>query len=188
MRQPTYVVYRTLSRERVVLEKINDWANDESTSADQLRDALKKLSDYFAGLPESTDNFFADQATIRDVVVGKDTPAIFVDHPIKFDAYAAFLANRLPWERERGLRALDLITAENIRSTLRLDDYLDDQGSTNDGNAYLRQWIWPFELGSDRENAYARWMTATPAAATSYLVCDEYLVRVPPVNATFATS
>jgi hypothetical protein len=176
--QPTVINIRAADRERSVLEAINRWVNHGTHTDDELRDAATKLAAFFATPSDPGECLVADAAVIHAVVLGKQ-PAVILSRPVQFSSYLAFIANELPWERTRALRAVDAISDANLQDAEQLSGYLHNLASPNDPRSMLQHlfgdsWGWQ---NPQVENASVRWLF-TPAA-TSYLVRDEYLARVP---------
>jgi hypothetical protein len=174
-RQPTYIYMRQLELERNILAGINYWATETHPSQDELRDALAKLTAHFDALPEPAESLLADRANIRNVILDQEPPIMFAFPPVDLEHYLAFLANRLPWERQRALRALDLITRANLCDTIVLENYLAGHADVQYASSWLREWIQ-----SERGNRPIpdRWTFTERAAATSYLAHFEYEDRV----------
>jgi ABC-type transport system involved in multi-copper enzyme maturation permease subunit len=176
--QPTVINIRAANRERSVLEAINRWVNHGTHTDDELRDAQTKLADFFAKPSDPGECLVADADVIHAVVLGRQ-PAVILTPPVQFTAYLTFIANELPWERTRALRAIDVITQENLHDAEQLSAYLNRAAAINDVHLTLQRWIgdsWS-QQNPQFEDASNRWLF-TPAA-TSYLVRDEYLARVP---------
>jgi hypothetical protein len=176
--QPTLISIRAANRERSVLEAINKWVNYGTHTDEELRDAATKLAAFFATPNDPGECLVADAAVIQAVVLGKQ-PADILSPPAQFSSYLAFIANELPWERTRALRAIDAITSANLKDAGQLSGYLHSIAVPNDPHSILRYWMgdsWSLQ-NPQIENASVRWLF-TPAA-TSYLVRDEYLARVP---------
>jgi hypothetical protein len=89
--------------------------------------------------------------------------------PIGLYNYFAYLANRLPWERERAVRALDRITLRNIENIGQFAKQVADSQLLAAGQ---KNWIKP------NFNIPEMWEIQEPAAATSYLAALEYKGRV----------
>lgn len=177
MNQPTAIVVRQLQSERQILAEIaKTMAADERTNAER-RAAIEKLQAFYQRNPVLDQTLVAELHAMRDVINGKEPPLILASKPIGNDSYVAFMANELPWERERAFLALDLITDQNRQNAQRLMISLSRSAGQAAGINELRQWFRP----SYRP---ALWLTQQPAAVTSYLVSMEYQLRVP-VNELF---
>jgi hypothetical protein len=166
--QPTVILNLQLKREQEILRRIGDWAASKERTNDERRTAIAKIQEYFATPPDMASALLADRRLIRRVIEGLDLPLM---------VNVAFLANRLPWERERALAALDIITDQNLWSAQQLTELLQGTRADEHGNAALRNWLRP---------AYERpeWMLQRPQTTTSYMASKEYVARVP-VNALF---
>lgn len=177
MNQPAAIVVRQLRSERQILAEIaKTMAAKDRTNAER-RTAIEKLQAFYQRNPVLDQTFVAELYAIRDVINGKEPPLILASKPIANDSYFAFTANELPWERERALLALDLITDQNRQNALDLKNALAQTAERNGGAQVLRAWYRPIWQP-------AMWLTQQPAAATSYLVSMEYQLRVP-VNELF---
>lgn len=177
MNQPAAIVVRQLISERQILAEIaKTMAAKDRTNAER-RTAIEKLQAFYQRNPILDQTFVAELYAIRDVINGKEPPLILASKPIGNDSYLAFTANELPWERERALLALDLITDQNRQNALDLKNALAQTAERNGGAQVLRAWYRPIWQP-------AMWLTQQPAAATSYLVSMEYQLRVP-VNELF---
>jgi len=171
--QPTIVFADQLFREQEVLRYVGTWAAEKARTKDELRDALAKLIKQFTSWPTPTGALLADHLQIRDVITGKDTPLVLAQSPIPTHSYLAYLANELPWERERALRALNRITLRNV---------YDVQHFINKVQNWQPRELAGNELRSRLRHRYSGlpelWEIREASAATSYLVSLEYRSRV----------
>jgi hypothetical protein len=150
--QPSVVFIDQLRTEREILGSIGNWAQQDGRTEPELRDALTQLDKHVATAGHSIDAdgpILADAALVREVITGNEPSLAQALEPKSLPIHLAYLANKLPWERERALRALDRITNYNLHSTRNLD------------------WNLPVES----------WVITLPQAATSYLARFEYLAR-----------
>ncbi len=170
--QPSIIFIYQLARERQILQWIGQWAGQKARTKDELRHALQKLTAHDASSPKPADALLADHQLVRDVLVGKDVPLILAQQPIPLRDYLAFLANQLPWERERALLALDRITLRNIQEVNEVTSHVGNQQPRELGASDVRRWLRP------RGGLPELWEIEEPAAATSYLASLEYKARV----------
>lgn len=172
---PTSVFICQLRAEQAILKSFAHWAQEDSRTDEQLRDALEKLQEYFRSDRLAVwDSLEVDQQLLRDVIEGKQWPLALTTTPMRPEVYLAYLANRLPWERQRALRSLDFITAQNADDAASLQDALDEVADLGH-NTKLRQWLRPSRYSSWLNP----WLVRQPTAATSYLMRYEYEARVP---------
>ena len=111
--QPAVILIRQLQREQIILRQIAGWALEKERTNEERRAALAKLQEYVRRPTDLGSAFLADARLIRDVITGKELPLVLSEKPVSTATYLAFLANELPWERERALAALDSITDQN---------------------------------------------------------------------------
>ncbi|MCC7475579.1 MAG: hypothetical protein IT425_09300 [Pirellulales bacterium] len=179
LEQPTTIALDRLRFERMILAQIANWAGQHDRTNEERRTALEKLQTQIRRQANFANSFFADRNAIRKVVNGDESPWVLAQERNASLAKLAFVANELPWERERALVALDLITAQNQQNALGLINAMCKamEKGTDRSSYALRQWFRPW----DRPEM---WLTQQPAAATSYLVSMEYQLRAP-VNYLF---
>lgn len=171
--QPTDVANGVLGVEMSFLERIVGWASRDSVPTEQLQEFLKDLQNYFADNPiDPKATFDTDASIVRRVLVGEIPPATLAAHPENQVIYLAFLANELPWERERALKALDQITLENQGEAAELARFIYGRQEQPFANQYLQRWIRNEGEGAEP------WTENLPSAATSYLAALEYKTRV----------
>lgn len=173
--QPSVVLIDQLRRERQILNGIGQLAFRDDVTNDQLRETIDQLESYFRSLYSPVGALLADLLIINDVLQGKTYPLALTKWANSNAAYLAFLANQLPWELERGERALNLITQQNIRDANELTGELLDQQPREFRTRQLRCWLRPDRIESDRS---PNWLIQQPASATSYLTRFEYQARV----------
>jgi hypothetical protein len=183
--QPSVVVISTLEAENGILHRIAEWSLEDGRTKEGLRDLLEKLTVQLHAPESPADALIADYLLIRNVVDGKDTPFILTppaantssppDVPtILPHLYLAYLANELPWERERAHIALERITRTNIGEIDQLTERLSSTNPQQVGIVTLRHYLRPWYDGLPEA-----WEVRNPAAVTSYLVSLEYKARVP---------
>ncbi|HJS07677.1 MAG TPA: hypothetical protein VJ809_08445, partial [Pirellulales bacterium] len=167
--QASAVFLNRLENEYFILTQIGSWAANEQRTKEELKAALDQLSVHFRESPSLPEAFIADHLIVRDVLVDKEPSLVLAQMSVSLLEHLAWLANRLPWEQERAVLALDEITHQNVRDADELVKAL----SPNQFNTSLRKWIrprysptWP-----------ATWMIAQPAAATSHFARMEYQAR-----------
>ncbi len=174
--QPSAIFVDQMKREQEILEQIGQWAFHDDRTEEQLRAALEALGEYFSAANLNPDEYLlADHLLVRDVLTGDAYPLALAEDPESKPAYLAFLANEMSWERERALRALDLITLQNIANVSKLVQSLATHELPEFGNWLVRRWMRPSWVGIDWPEM---WALQQPAAATSYLARFEYQARV----------
>jgi hypothetical protein len=205
--QPTAVHIQQLGVERDLLQKIGQWAARDDVTDDQLRDALNRLIEQYKPVPvdikevieaateglvtnwndvlarnlpkEAIDAFVADQLLMRQVILGKSEPIVFSEEDPDSRALALFsyLLNEIPWERERALRALDLMTLNNVLATHDVMNQLARPIDDKRGRPVQMQHLLPpYYYNSVGEV----WWPYSSPAATSYFLAMEYAARVSP--------
>jgi hypothetical protein len=167
--QPSTVFLNRLDNEYLVLEQIGSWAANEHRTKEELKAALDQLSVHFRDAPSLPEAFIADHLLVREVLVDKESSLVLAQTSVSLLEHLAWLANALPWERERALLALEEITRQNVRDAEELVKAL----SPNQFSTSLRKWIRP-RYSPDWT---ATWVLALPAAATSHFVRMEYQAR-----------
>ncbi len=177
MNQPAAITVRQLRFERQLLDGIASLMSVKEQAEAERRKAIEKLQAFYQRNPVLDQTFMAELIAMRNVINGQEPPLILASKPIGNDSYLAVTANELPWERERALLALDLITDQNRQNAQDLKNTLVQTAEHNGGAQVLRAWYRPTWQP-------AMWLTQQPAAATSYLVSMEYQLRVP-VNELF---
>ncbi len=136
------------------------------------------------------DALLADHAIILNVIDGKEPPFIVAANASTSTSpsnkkpqnvptmvpqmYLAYLANEIPWERDRARLALERITRSNLYDAQRLTDRLQNTVPWDRGSVALRELLRP-----TFSRLPERWEVFNPQAVTSYLVSFEYAARVP---------
>jgi hypothetical protein len=167
--QPSLAFIGQLNEQNKILQRVGVWASHESRTREDLAAAFDQLNAHFRVFPSIGGALIAEHLLVENVLTGKTTPSVPINKPKN---YLAYLANQLPWERERALLALNLITRENLSDSgnaYGAASYLDELGPYQ-----LRQWLRP----RYEHPRIDRWVIAQPAAATSYLLRLEYEARV----------
>ncbi len=177
MGQPTVICIHVLESGQKALKRIGAWAIAKDRTNEERRNAILQLQQLFRHQSSlGFGGFFEDERLIGDVISGKELPFVLSAKPVPISTYLAFLANRLPWERKRAFKALDLITKQNIHDGRELEAFIRSAVPRMNGFNTVQQWVRP--------TYQPAWVTEQPAAATSYLVRLEYEARVP-VNELF---
>lgn len=169
--QPTEIFICQLRWEQEILKQIGDWATEKERTNEERRAAIAKLQEQFRSRSELAGALEADQKLIRDVITGKELPFVLSEEPVPMATYLAFVGNELPWERERALKALEVITNQNLTNAFDLANFLSRTTTHDVGPNVLRRWLRP-------DYQPAAWMSEQPAAVTGYLVSLEYNARV----------
>lgn len=175
--QPATIFIRQLRREQEILQRIGQWAVSDKRTNDERREAIEKLQAFFSSRQPSLESaLWADRALIHRVITGKEPPLVLSEPPVSNAIYLAFLANELPWERERALAALDILTYQNVSeaSSLTLTSRLHKSDVSGLNSIHLRRWLQP---GLSQRGAFEGELRQ--AAETSYLLRFEYDARVP---------
>jgi hypothetical protein len=167
--QPSAVFGTRLVHEQFIFAQIKSWAENETRTNEELKAAIDQLTVHFRELPSLPETFIADHLIVRDVLLDKAPSLALALSPSSPLVHLAWLANRLPWEHERALLALDEITRHNVRDAEGLVQSL----SPNHFDTSLRKWIRSRYAPAGTET----WLLAKPAAATSHLARLEYLAR-----------
>ena len=117
--QPTSVAYRVLSVERGFLARVVAWAENSAVPAADVQELLTQLQQYFRVAPiDPVAPFFADDRIVREVLLGTTPPLILAEEKVDYAKYLAFLANELPWERERcSWHSIGSLWSTNARQT-----------------------------------------------------------------------
>ncbi|MEX2091746.1 MAG: hypothetical protein WD971_03665 [Pirellulales bacterium] len=176
--QPTAVAVRTFALEQGILRSIARWAGRDDVTTDQLRDLKRQLELYFQqSAYEPQVSLAADHLLVRDVLEDNAVPLVFDERPLPWSDYLAYLANQLPWERERAIKALGAITRQNVSDVNQFQEYL-NRGA-HPGT--LRPWLRP----NVHPQLSPAWLSEQFLASTSYLTRFEYEERVP-INEFYA--
>lgn len=175
--QTTSVAYRVLAEERRFLARMVAWADNPALPAADVRKLLAELQRYFRRAPiDPSAPFLADDRNVREVLLGRTPPQILEGQDVGYPKYLAYLANELPWERERAFAALDRITSQYQRESAILANFMDS--SRHDSFPYQRLQRWlPYRYSTNENNDL--WSGPLSDAATSYLARLEYDARVP---------
>ncbi len=120
MRSENFLSY--FSRLQNFEKAMMEWAQHPDQSSEKLKDAISDLQEMYAGYPPLRDAVVQDRLLLRDVLLDNRPPAFLEQPGRSWSDYLPYLANKLSWERERALQALDILTS------LRLN-YFD--GATN---------------------------------------------------------
>ncbi|MEX2141176.1 MAG: hypothetical protein WD894_18065 [Pirellulales bacterium] len=173
--QPSVVVLDQLEKEKSILQQIGAWAARDNRTNGERRIAIGQLIDYFRRLPWLPETVIADHVLMTNVLRGH-TPSLVLakKHQSPLD-HLAYLANQLPWERERALLALNAITRQNVSDADALEVNLPTLYASRLDSLFARRWLRPRYASGWTE----KWLIAQPAAATSYLARLEYQTRVP---------
>jgi hypothetical protein len=171
--QPADIFIDQLYREQTILRSVADWAGSKKRTKAELESALTELMIQFGRSPSLDDALISDHLAVRNVITGKDSPAIFSKKPIPLTDQLAFISNELPWERERALKSLDRITLRNVAEVESLSHDLSRDSPRELGVTPLRRWLRP-QFGA----VPLIWEIEEPVAATSYLASLEYAARV----------
>ncbi|HVT28874.1 MAG TPA: hypothetical protein VHE81_12740 [Lacipirellulaceae bacterium] len=176
--QPSIIFCDQVETEQKVLEWLAGWAAGNNRTKADLLGAIEKLRDVFRDSPKPQISLLADYVQVRNVLIGKDVPWILNPASLNLDHippsnYLAFMANDLPWERQRALMALDRITLRNIQNVTELVELLANKRPGESGSSSLHRWLRPRYGGLP-----PLWEIQEPAATTSYLASLEYKARV----------
>jgi len=92
-----------------IFDGLQHWARHTDQTSAQLKSAMKQLPEYFAALPHPREALLVDYQEARSFVLEGKLSSFMDDDSIRASEYMAYLVNKLPWERERALRALDIL-------------------------------------------------------------------------------
>lgn len=163
-------------------EALLRWAKHPDQTSELLRKAITELELCPQIIGDPVGNILADHQSIRAVVQGDESPRFFHHDQWPWSSYLAFLANQLPWERQRALQALDL-RIEQISDHIHTG--LNDNG-THDPDyqrSLLSQSVWnqtpmPHYATYTMGNTYGQAIKSARVASTSYLVSQELNERL----------
>jgi len=95
-------------------QAILHWAQLPTQTSQNIQDAITKLHVVFEQYPDPREAVLAHYYQVRDILLDKEPPTFLKQkNPRKID-YLPLLQNMLPWEHERSLRALDLLTTQDL--------------------------------------------------------------------------
>ncbi|OHB74857.1 MAG: hypothetical protein A2W31_15155 [Planctomycetes bacterium RBG_16_64_10] len=177
------------------LDRFAKWAAHKDQTAARIKGALAQLDEAHAAEPDPRGHVIADYLLLREVVEGKRMPRSIDPRRIRSrpgrDAVLdpreilerscwqlAYLANRLPWERERSLRALAWMTDVDLISVQIVSSYL--SGSLhNQGPEFLRQHLRMIRFAKEQNRSWVhgRLSGSVDWKRTSYLIMREYDLR-----------
>ena len=173
--QPAVIYMDQLVQQEAILEQVALWAAHDGRTSEELAGAIDLLTTHVRSLPWLTERLIPDHLLVGDVVRGKTQPLVLAKSPESPLVHLAYLANQLPWERVRGLLALERITQENVLEADQLASSVSNVEPRDLGSYYGRHWFRP-RYAHDWPEA---WLNEQPAAATSYLARLEYQIRAP---------
>jgi hypothetical protein len=173
--QPSVVFLDQLEKEKAILAQIGAWAGRDNRTNPELSSAIEQIIGYFRSLPWLSETLIADHVLMTDVLRGRSASLVLAQESETPLVHLAYLANQLPWERERSLLALNAITRHNVSDADALDVNLPTLYPHDLGSLFVRRWLRPMYASGWTE----KWLIAQPAAATSYFARLEYQVRVP---------
>jgi len=149
------------------------WAQHSDQTSELLRKAVTELQN---SPPTSLEEvILADREQIRAVLLEDVPPRFLNEKQPRWSGYLAYLANRLPWERQRALQSLDIRTLQLLDcvrfgrggNEYKIFQLLHKQRHRNQvpmphQSAYKRDW-----------DAYNRATQSARQASTSYLMAQE---------------
>jgi ABC-type transport system involved in multi-copper enzyme maturation permease subunit len=175
--QPSVVWLDQAKREQLILRKVGEWTAYEGRTREELESALAQLTEHFRVGRLLQETLYADHRLVKDAILARQPSLVLTREPDSLANQLAFMANELPWERERALAALETITRQNAADAQELSHVVGNSSNRELGNTTLRRWLRP--RGIHRETWPETWLVACPAAATSYLTRFEYAARSP---------
>ncbi|QEG33954.1 hypothetical protein [Bythopirellula goksoeyrii] len=92
-------------------KKIRDWATYPHQSSERIRSAIADLEEVFSSLALPRNQVLQDYLATRDVILEKELPQFMND---RNHQYFAYLGNKLSWERDRALLALNYFASQAI--------------------------------------------------------------------------
>ncbi len=111
--QPTFLLY-DFSRRSSEYRSLIQWAAAPGQTSDRIRKAMVQLDECHANWPNPRDAILTDYQQIRDVLLGSGTPIFLENENRRWSRYLTYLANELPWERERAFVALDHLVTQSL--------------------------------------------------------------------------
>lgn len=159
------------------------WATHPKQTSARLRRAVNDLQVYLMRLRvvDVRESILADREKIRAVLLGDEPPSFFDGGYSRLSEYLAYLANELPWERQRALQALDIRTKQVLDYALAAVYGANSHGICDSsvrrrllGRWHRNQAPMPHRsVYNDRWHAYRRETMNAWQASTSYLVSQE---------------
>ena len=125
------------------------WAAAEGQTPERIRAAIGALEKWHAGLPPAALRLLWTYQATRDSIAGEESAY----SPYTFRTEEGELTRRFASERERALRLLDLVAAQQISRTEDL------QGRISVNEEAARWWGWD---ASVLQPNFSRWLTTTP--------------------------
>jgi len=110
------------------VDSIGRWARHANQTSQRLKHAIKQLRRAWADTPDPRTAVLADEAWLRDVIEEKRMPSnLAISQRGYGRAYlvAAYLANRLPWERTRAVRVLRGVTERRLATLYQVLDLVE---------------------------------------------------------------
>lgn len=90
------------------------WAQHPKQTSERIVSAINKLQNVFNVFPDPRDAVLADYAWVREILLDRRSPTFLQQEEPRVAEYLPYLANQLPWEHERALRALEILAAQNL--------------------------------------------------------------------------
>ncbi len=101
----------TLFDDTRLSKKLLPWAKHSSQSSEQIKSAIGMLETLFASVPNPREEILSAFVRTKNIILEKELPRSINE---KNAQYFAFLANKLPWERERALCALEYFATQAL--------------------------------------------------------------------------
>lgn len=95
-------------------QKMLRWAEHPEQTSERIVVAIQALQEIFEVYPEPRKVVLGDYHTVRDIVLDKQPPTSLQGEHASRVNYLPYLQNMLPWERERAVQSLRLLTTSNL--------------------------------------------------------------------------
>ena len=153
---------------------------------------IDRLDELPGTITTSANAFFIDHTEVRNVIQGREPPLLLAkqsSYPLV--AHLAYLANKWPWERDRALVALDVMTSNNYQATVALQHLLAYKNWEQQSLPVSREVligainqspvvVSGIGVNQQRLDSAGHQVTQTVrAVGSSHLAVMEYSIRVP---------
>lgn len=93
---------------------ILQWAQHPKQTSTNVQAAIAKFASIYRDFPDPREAVLADYAWVREILLDKRSPTFLQQEEPRVVEYLPYLANQLPWEHKRALRALEILAAQNL--------------------------------------------------------------------------
>ena len=118
--QPAVIYMDQLVQQEAIHEQIALWAAHDGRTSEELAGAIDQLTTYFRSLPWLTERLIPDHLLVGEVVRGETSSLALAKAPESPLVHLAYLANQLPWERQRGSTSSRLVSLYWQSNILRI--------------------------------------------------------------------